>query len=546
MICLGISGSLLYPNNHDASAALVIDGKLVGCYEEERFNGLKHSVGQPFPKQSILKLFDKANITLNDVDVIGIPLNVDYTEYAKDVISNIDSTCNKMPKFVYKDHHMAHLCEAIYQSGFSDCACLVIDGMGDSRDSITLAEFKEDKINIIKKFPATASLGIMYSCASVDFVKMGEFSEGKLMGLSSFGIPNQPMPLYWEDDEIKTKYPQFIEASDVDMYNFYKYEQTYTSYFKKNCYPYDYSGENDSKLYYANFAASVQKTYEEITLSVLKYLRDNTTSNNLVLSGGCIQNCITNNMIVESNMFKNVFASPVPHDAGCSIGLAFYGSMECGDKIINKRTVNSYVGKCYTDDEILKECDGMVVEEYDIDKIAKELCYNKIFAWFQDGSEIGPRALGHRSIIGNPSCRDNLLKINNTLKHREVWRPLAPTVPSELFDDVFTTNNKDMCEFMLRTLTINEKYRKKLIAVCHVDNTTRPQLLNREQNSEFYDLIMKFYKYSNIPGLINTSFNDKHQPIIETPKEAVKYLKEHEDMEGIIFNAKYVIRRKDV
>lgn len=545
---LGISGSLIYPKNHDASAALVVDGKLVGVYEEERFNRVKHSENNPFPYISISKLLSENNLKLDDIDAIGIPYNnQSKDEYAKMVANAIDENCTKIPQLVYKDHHMAHICEVVYQSGFDECACLIIDGMGDSRDGVTLAEYKNGNIQIIDKINAMSSLGIMYSCASSDILNLGEFSEGKLMGLSSYGVPTEPMPLYWDGQTIKNKFPQYMDTDNINMYEFYKYEQIFTSYFKKNCYPFnEFDSENDDNImYYINFSASIQNTYENIVLELVKHLKTKVNTDNLVLSGGCIQNCIANNKIIESKIFENVFASPIPHDAGCSIGLAFQCAYENNENIINNRTKNSYVGKQYSDDEILSVCDCVQVEEYIEEKIAKELCSDKIFAWFQGGSELGPRALGHRSLIANPSSRSNMLKLNNNLKHRESWRPLAPSVPSELFNMIFDTDNHDMCEFMLRTLTIKENMRKKLIGVCHVDNTTRPQYLEKEQNEQFYNLIMKFYKLSGCPCIINTSFNDKHQPIIETPEEAIEYLMTHTDLEGIIFNSKYVVRRKN-
>jgi carbamoyltransferase len=168
-----------------------------------------------------------------------------------------------------------------------------------------------------------------------------------------------------------------------------------------------------------------------------------------------------------------------------------------------------------------------------------------IGAWYQGGSEIGPRALGHRSIIATPKYRENLNVINNTIKHRENWRPLAPSLPQELFYEVFDTNSMDLTEFMLRTVVIKPEWRKKLIAVCHIDNTTRPQTVRREDNPEYYDLIMDNYKLTGIPAIINTSFNGKGEPIIETPQQAMAFMDRTPNMNFIVFNAKYIITRKD-
>lgn len=545
MKILGISGTLDYIKSHDAAAALVIDGKLVGNYEDERFNGSKHSVDCPFPHQSIHKLLSENNLTLDDIDLIGCPYDIRFVEdYKKRIAEAIDPNHTKTPPLLYLNHHMAHLCEVIFQSGFDHCACLIIDGMGDAKDSVTLAHYKDGKINILKKYVATVSPGIMYSVASITVAALGDFSEGKLMGLAPYGKPTEKMPLSIKDHEIVADFPAYINTENISPQEFDKFDLVFNSYFKKNCYPYrEKSQKRDNVMYYANFAASVQKCYEDIVLDIVKYLKELTNEDNLVMSGGCIQNCIANNMIVELGLFKDIYASPIPHDAGCAAGLALYGAYANNEKIENKRLKNSYTGKTYTDEEVLKACEGYTVTDYDKTKLARDLKNGKIYAWFQGGSELGPRALGHRSLIADPSKRENLFILNDELKHRENWRPLAPSIPEELFDKVFDTPSHQLCEFMLRTLIIKPEYRKKLIAVCHIDNSTRPQCLEREQNPEYYDFMMEFYKISGVPGIINTSFNDRGQPIIETPETAIKFLKEHPYLDGIIFNAKYVVTR---
>lgn len=543
MKILGISGSLIFADNHDASAALIIDGKLVGNYEEERFNRIKHSVGESFPINCIHRLLQENNLTIDDIDVISMPHDpATKQSFIQKVVKLIDKTSNHIPELIYEDHHMAHACDSFFQSGFDSAVCVIIDGSGDNKDGITITHIKDNNIKVLKKYPYTKSLGLLYSAGATSYANLGEFGEGKFMGLTSYGLPIDKIPFKWIDGDIKLEF-----IYDENAYNLYNsVDAGLISYFKKNCYPYSISlcKHNSDAMYYANFAASIQKTFNDIVLELVKYAKELTNEDNLILSGGCIQNCIANNLIVESGLFKNVFAGPAPHDAGCAAGLAFHASYVMGEKIENKRLTNSYVGKTYTDDEILNACNGYDIEEYNIDKVASLIKGNKIIGWFQGGSEIGPRALGHRSIIANPSTRNNLNIINNTIKHRENWRPLAPTVPDELFDKIFDTNSKDLTEFMLRTLIIRPELRKKLTAVCHIDNTTRPQCLQRDINPELYDLIMKFYKISGVPCIINTSFNGKGEPIIETPQEAINFLERTPNMDYVIFNTKYIIKRK--
>ena len=541
MKILGISGSLLFADNHDASAALLIDGKLVGNYEEERFNRIKHSVGKSFPINCIKRLLEENNLSINDIDIISMPHDPKFAnQYIKDIVKLIDDTSTHTPKLIYKDHHMAHACDSFFQSGFKSAVCVIIDGSGDNKDGITITHIKDNNIKVLKKYPFTKSLGLLYSAGATSYANLGEFGEGKFMGLTSYGQPTDNIPFKWVNGDIEL---QFIY--DENAYNLYDaIDAGLISYFKKNSYPYAIASNCNDTMYYANFAASIQKTYNDIVLELIKYAKELTNEDNLILSGGCVQNCIANNLIVESGLFKNIFAGPAPHDAGCAAGLAYYVGYISGENIENKRLTNSYVGKTYSDVEILNACQNYDVEDYDINKVASLIKGNKIIGWFQGGSEIGPRALGHRSIIANPSNRNNLNIINNTVKHRENWRPLAPTIPNELFDMVFDTSNKDLTEFMLRTLTIKSEWRKKLTAVCHIDNTTRPQCLHKDINPEFYDLIMKFYQMSGVPCVINTSFNGKGEPIIETPEQAISFLEKTPNMDYVIFNAKYIVKRK--
>ncbi len=542
MKILGISGSLS-GGNHDCSAALLIDGELKGVYEEERLDRQKHSTN--FPLLSIHQLLNENGLTLDDIDAIGVSIG-DNAEYLE-AVKLIDPKCNKIPKRVFLGHHHGHICDVFFQSGFESSAVVIVDGFGDNKEAITIAHVKDNEIKILEQYDYRKSLGIMYSSAS-GYCGLGDFGEGKLMGLSSYG------------NDLKTRVLKFNQKTkDIDiLYDTFHIEElknypdddivlskSLTKFYDSNYFPYNEKKENMSLLYYINFAKTIQENYNEVFLDIIKYAKELTKEDNLCITGGCIQNCIGNNHIIEQGIFKNVFASPAPHDAGCASGYAYMTAHYLGETIINKRLTNSYFGRTYTDEEILKEVDdNVIVELYDENTLIEKLKKNKIVAWFQGGSEIGPRALGHRSILANPSYRYNLDTINNKIKHRENWRPLAPIVPSELFDLIFDVQSYDLTEFMLRTLTIKPEWQKKLCATCHIDNTTRPQRLVYDENPELYNLLMKYYNKMDIPCLINTSFNGKGEPIIETPKQAIEFLKTHRDLDSIIFNAKYVVSLK--
>lgn len=534
MKILGISGSLDCPQNHDASAALVIDGELIANLEEERLNRLKHSVGEQFPRLAVQKILKDNNLTLDDIDVIAIPHEARVRDwFAKRVIDIIDPNCKKIPEFYYYDHHMGHVCDSFFQSGFDSAVAVIVDGNGDGKDGITIAHCKDNEIKILKKYTEGVSLGKMYYSASVAMADLGEFSEGKFMGLSSYGRPTPVRVLRWENGEIIANFTNIVnEDASLNM----------QYYLKRNFYPYTLRTADECNiLYYIDMAATIQENYNEIFMEVVKYAKELTNEENLILSGGCIQNCIGNNLVVESGLFKNIFAGPAPHDAGVAAGHAFSAALKYGDKIKNVRLKNSYVGQTYSDKEILAACEK-TPDAYDENELVLALRNSKVVGWFQGGSEIGPRALGHRSILANPADRDALYVINNYVKHRENWRPLAPIVPAELFDMVFDTPSRDLTEFMLRTLKIRPEWQRKISAVCHIDMTTRPQCLEKEQNPELYSLLMAFYRATGIPCLINTSFNGKNEPIIETPEQAIAFLKRTPHMDRVIFNSKWVVR----
>lgn len=549
MKILGISGSLVF-NNDDTSAALLIDGKIVSNYEEERFIRVKHSWGYKFPYESIKRILKENNLTIDDIDAIGIPHDVSHLNgMAERIIKEIDPNATKVPPIFYKDHHINHACDSFFQSGFDSAAIVVIDGSGDNRDGISIFHAKGNEIKEIRRWNILKSLGAMYSCATI-YSGFGLFGDGKFMGLSPYGNPEELVPYKWENDNIVSNIISDITDEDVlqsSINVLSKYNAELITWYKSNYFPYFTSDGNNDAAYYQNFAATIQKCFNDIMFNVCKYAKEQTGEENLILSGGCIQNCIGNNIVVESGLFKNVFAGPAPHDAGCAAGLAFYAALQMGEHIENKRLTNSYVGRTYTDEEILSaiNVNNYDIKEYSPKQVIKYLENGMIGAWFQGGSEIGPRALGHRSIIASPKFRDNLNIINNTIKHRENWRPLAPTIPHELFYEVFDTNSEDLSEFMLRTITIKPEWRKKMIAVCHVDNTTRPQSLKKEDNPEFHEFISLHYKYTGIPCVINTSFNGKGEPIIETPKEAMNFFDKTQNLDFIVFNAKYLIIRKN-
>ena len=275
MKILGVSGAYKYPS-HDCSASLLIDGKLVGNYEEERFNRIKHSVGK-FPLLSIHKLLDENNLKLEDIDAVGISIG-DKREYLT-AMNMIDQTCKKIPKFIFDGHHLGHICDTFYQSGFDSAAVVIIDGDGDEQEGITIAHVKNNEIKILKKYDYRKSLGLLYG-AGAGYCGFDFFGEGKFMGLTSYGKDLGIRTLKFNN---KTK--------DIDInYNSLELEElmcydnpedviscSMENYFIKNYYPFHNKNPETSILYYIDFAKTIQENFNEIYLDVIKYAKVSVT-----------------------------------------------------------------------------------------------------------------------------------------------------------------------------------------------------------------------------------------------------------------------------
>lgn len=408
---------------------------------------------------------------------------------------------------VHQTHHTNHIYEVFYQSGFKEAAVYVNDGCGTEHDCITLAYMKEnEKPIILRKFSSGNSISGEYNEAAKAIFNQ-DHSEGKMMGLASYGKPFHHNYFYWNNETKNIDHTQFYVAQDIKEY------------------------KSDNLLTIQNIAYTYQKDFENISIEIIKYFKELLLENgietdNLCLSGGGIYNCPTNSKIIDLGLFKHYYASSNPGDGGAeSIG-AMYRIIESkGLPLESVRRESPYLGVDYIEDEReLHHCmDHMrlvLLKNLDFSWLCHAMRYGNIIAWYQGGAEFGPRALGHRSFLADPCYIDTLYELNK-IKNRESWRPLAPIVPEELFHIIFDVENTDLCEFMLRTLTIKEEWKPKLKAICHVDGTTRPQLLKKEVNPQLYDLIMTYYRLYKIPCLVNTSLNINGYPIVETPDDFI-------------------------
>lgn len=533
---------------HDASAALYSNG-IVSMYEEERFNKKKHSPCI-FPYNSICKLLQDSKLKIDDIDLIVLPNKV--SENTVSDIINSKFKCNITCKYLHCDHHLSHFLNSYRLSKFDSCVGIVIDADGDDYNSISIFDAEGNDIRCIKTFSTEQSLGQLYQTAS-EYCGFGLFGEGKMMGLASFGTSYNKYFLNWNNDiddievlmfnDIKKKHDALVksktENKDLIRYLYDKPISSINNYLMQTFYPYKKCSYKDEIIYYKDLAATIQDNYNRILIKLVEYAKRMTNKENLVLSGGCIQNCTGNELIVKQNIFNHIFCSSVPHDGGISLGNALFGANNA--EVRNQICFSNSVYELSDIDTKFK--DKIEISDINISNVIDDLSTGKILGWFQNNAELGPRALGHRSIIANPSIRENLNVINYNIKHRDMFRPLAPIVLDSKFYDVFDTTSSDLCNYMLRTLTIRKEYRKKLAAVCHIDNTTRPQILSISDNNKLYSLIEQFYNKTGIPAIINTSFNDKDIPIVESLNDAIDMLLSSAYMSYVIFDGKIKIAK---
>ncbi|GMG77419.1 carbamoyltransferase [Bacillus safensis] len=530
MYVLGING--WDKGVHDTSASLFYQGKLLAAAEEERFVRRKKAF-DTVPVHSISYCLHEAGITADEVDYIALGWDVEQLEMeygGKQGLTSKDIMHCVFPKNIFprkKDpalqmypHHQAHAAGAYYSSGFDDAAILVVDGSGEE-ESITIAKGEKGNINYLEVYPLECSLGIFYEALS-KYIGLGRFKEGKTMGLSSYGLWEEDVPLIVnKHDGYRRTYNQILK--DWVLYFFKKFDD------KGNSAHYVYD-HKEAKLYdqldalsYKHVAAFGQKTLEENLMHLAKKAIKLTGSSRLCISGGVGLNCVGNRKLLELEEVKDIFIQPAASDAGVSLGAGALLSKELGfDVKLSKDHV--YSGPAFSDGEIKDLLERYKIKyeffENGINEAAVELLKKgSVGARFAGRMEFGPRALGNRSILANPQSKTMLQRVNY-IKEREQWRPLAPSINAE--NQTMAINEETASPFMLLNATIHKSSLELLQAVTHIDGSTRPQIVDKEGNSSYWELIQCFYEETGIPAVLNTSFNIGNEPIVCSPKDAIR------------------------
>ncbi|MFT7676198.1 MAG: carbamoyltransferase [Planctomycetota bacterium] len=541
---------------HDSSAALIKDGVLVAAAEEERFSRVKHDSG--YPELAIEFALKMGGITIDDVDFV-VFYEKPFVKFERMLltamatfpkssgvfresmqrwisdklwIKSMMSKRMKIPrsKLLFADHHMSHAAAGFFTSPYEESAILTVDGAGEWTTS-TMAIGRGKKIDILKEIRFPHSLGLLYSAftAYCGFeINEGEY---KLMGMHPYGEAKYCDKIY-----------EILQVSDDgsiwhDMRYFqyhYSTNDTLTEEFEKHF----GRPRRDPKLqdksldpYYCDMAASIQKVTEEILLKMLDHLYEISGGmKNLCLSGGVALNSVANYKLMTQGPFENVYIHPAPGDDGACVGAAYWAYNHVLEQPRGPALDHAFLGSEYTDaqvEEFLVKND-IAFEKIDDDQefyrfVAKQLEEGMVCGWYRGRFEWGPRALGARSIIADPRRAEMKEKLNSKIKFREAFRPFAPSVLEERANEFFVIPDAEKhypARFMLYVAPVREEKRDVLPAITHEDGSGRLQTVFKDTNPAYHGVIEEFGKLTGVPVVMNTSFNLKGEPIVESPAHA--------------------------
>ena len=530
---LGISCS------HNGAVCLLKGSEIVAAIQEERLTRVKRRrIHGAVPSLAINYCLQHAGITPRDLSCITYCTTGTADRAHEDVALNplLRAAHHGVP-ILNITHHMAHAVSAFAASGYEDSAILVVDGVGsaetdfspaersviknpapDAWETITLysaagTTFTPLEKHVVERarwvtweylrMPQFGSLGGIFSAAAWQIFG-NHLEAGKVMGLAPYGRPEFPVSDFFDVVGGKFEYHDTVPARFDHADRWPKRQDEYK-----------------------NLSCSSQLALEEALMWLIGRLQGTSASRNLCYAGGVALNSVANERIIRESKFEDVYIIPAAEDSGCAIGAAYHGLWQLTGENARRRLRHDAVGRTYSGEEIAQELDvtpGIVVSEPDdpISETVDLLCAGKIVGWFEGRSELGPRALGQRSILCDPRAPDAKAILNRRVKHREDFRPFAPVIPLREAGNWFEMDGFDLASpFMLRICRFKEEKRDLVPAVVHVDGTGRIQTVTPEENGRFYRLIQKFHEKTGVPIILNTSFNVMDEPIIETPGDAI-------------------------
>lgn len=553
MIVLGLSGAV----NHDASAALYIDGKLVAAAEEERFLRDKHAKGK-MAYEATKYCLEQAGIRPDEIDIVAFPYaqiglqsparwhyakrhwyapdraltalfsgNRRYWRNHKNVMKLLDDLGidSKRVKFVPVEHHLAHASSAYHLSGFQEKTAIIgIDGKGEY--ATTFFGYGENgKIHKIKEFYDPDSLGGVYGAMTeyLGFEMLdGEF---KVMGMAPYGNPNRfdfSRLIHCENGELK------VNTKLVNTVGFRRYKKDGKGYFFSPeliewLGPMREGDEKDEP--YIDYAASIQALLEKCALHLIDYYLGDIIreTGKVAYAGGVALNVKLNQRIIAMPGVKELFVQPASSDAGTAIGAASYASQLAGVPV--EKMEHVYLGPSYTTQQCIEACERYTqpVSWQYLDDVcadtAKILADGNPVAWFQGRMEFGPRALGNRSILGSPNHSGVADRINAQIKYRERWRPFCPSMLDKVAPEILQTDHPS--PYMTFTFDVAESWKSRIPEVVHEDGTARAQIVTRATNARYYELIEEMEKLTGNAVVLNTSLNRRGEPMVCSPVDAL-------------------------
>ena len=564
---------------HDSAASLIKDGNIISAAQEERFTRIKHDSSYPY--NAVKFVLNNSKLDISDVDHIvfyekpflkferlletyvafapkgfksfskAMPIWLRDKLFQKkmimDCLKRHNSNFKNENKILFSEHHLSHAASAFYPSPFDEAVILTADGVGEWATT-TVAIGKNNNLEIKKELHFPHSLGLLYSAFTYYTGFKVNSGEYKLMGLAPYGTPKYVEKILEnlidlkDDGTFMLDQKYFNYCTGLTMTN-KKFDKLFGQKPRK-------PDQDQITQFHMDIAASIQNVTEIIMLKLTKSLKSEYGINNLCLAGGVALNCVANGKILKEKIFDNIWVQPAAGDAGGSLGAALaYWHIDLNKerKDIKKDNMQgSYLGNKYSDKEIKIELDkiGANYNEYDqqtiIDKTASSLSEGKAIGWFQGRMEFGPRALGNRSILGDPRSENMQKNLNLKVKYRESFRPFAPSVLRDEVNNWFEMNTDSPYMLMVsnikkeKSIDMSEEQKKlfgidllnikrsEIPAVTHVDYSARIQTVSKETNEIYFNLIKKFKEKTNCPVLVNTSFNIRGEPIVNTPLDAYK------------------------
>ncbi len=554
---------------HDSAAALLRDGDILAAAQEERFSRKKHD--PRFPGHAVDYCLREGGISIDQVDYIAF-YDKPLVKFERLLMTYLASSphgylsfLSQMPswlkeklfvrnilrkqlgyqgKILFSTHHLSHAAAAFFPSPFEEAAFITVDGVGEWATT-TYGVARDTKVTILKEINFPHSLGLLYSAFTYFTGFKVNSGEYKLMGLAPYGEPRYVDTIKRElidirdDGSFRLNMRYFDYCAGLRMTN-----RRFAALFGGP----ERTAETKITQREMDLASSIQEVTEEVMLKMARHVHQETGLKNLVLAGGVALNCVANGKVLRESPFEDIWIQPCAGDGGNALGAALFAWHQLLDK---PRTVTpriqkaSYLGPSYSDEEIQAFLDNRKIPYRKLSReelpevVAGLISDEKVVGWHQGRMEYGPRALGGRSILGDPRSRDMQSVLNLKIKFRESFRPFAPTVLAEHADECFDLRGEespymllvaDVRKDRLRDLSEEEKRafgfdklrvpRSDLPAITHVDNSARIQTVRREDHPLYHDMIEAFYKKTGCPVIINTSFNVRGEPIVCTPEEA--------------------------